>query len=300
MILSNYIEDKTVMDKTFLPLLGAHISISQGLNNAIIRGESIGCTCIQIFTGSNRQWKSKDISQQEADKFIAEKSLSKIQTVVAHSRYLINIGSPNNNTREKSIQSLYSELINCKKLKINYLILHPGAALESSIEDCISNIASGIDEVYSQEKELPKILLENSAGQGSCVGYKFEHLAKIKELAQHTEKLGVCFDTCHAFAAGYDFSNETTYKQMWQDFDKIIGLSELKTIHLNDSKMARGKKLDRHENIGEGKMGILPFKFMMNDPNLINIPKILETPDTSSDYLADYKKNIDLLKTLIK
>lgn len=277
-------------------LLGAHMSISGGYEKAIERAESIGCTVMQIFTKSNRQWYAKKIDPEQADLFCATSERSSIATIITHATYLINIGSSSSEMREKSIKGLIDELERCDILKIPYLVLHPGSFTDSNIESCLSNIIESLDAVFSQYNSKTMILLEIMAGQGSTTCYTFEQLAHILKNSSHKKKLGICFDTCHAFAAGYDFRDMSSYAAMWKKFNAVIGLEHLKAIHLNDSKKELGSKVDRHEEIGQGQIGLEAFRLIMNDPALFDIPKILETP---YDDLPDYAKNMAILKGLI-
>lgn len=277
-------------------LLGAHISISGGLEKAFERAESIGCTVMQIFTKSNRQWHAKKIDGKEANLFCAADKNSTIAITITHATYLINIGSPDHETRTKSINGLIDELERCDVLEIPYLVLHPGSFTSSSIETCLSNIVESLDTVFTQTNTKATILLEIMAGQGSTTCYTFEQLAYILKNNSHKKRLGICFDTCHAFAAGYDFRTHATYEAMWQSFDAIIGLEFLKAIHLNDSKKELGSKVDRHEEIGQGQLGLEAFRLIMNDQRLFDVPKVLETP---YDDLSDYAKNMEILKGLI-
>lgn len=278
-------------------LLGAHMSIAGGFEKAIERGESIGCTTIQIFTKSNRQWRAKNIELSDANKFKQALKASSIKIVVAHATYLINLGSPNNETRDKSVNALTQELQRCDLLGIPYLILHPGSHLNADKNTCISQIAAGIDKVFAEiPNTTTKLLLETMAGQGSSVGHTFEQIAKIIQLSSSKKRLGVCLDTCHVFAAGYNFGSYEQYNAMWDLFEKTIGLNKLKTIHINDSKKECGSRVDRHENIGKGKISLEAFSLLLNDERFFDIPKILETP---KDNLEDDVKNITTLKALI-
>lgn len=277
-------------------LLGAHMSIAGGYEKAFERAESIGCTTMQIFTKSNRQWHAKKIDQEQAEAFCAADTKSPVAITITHATYLINIGSPDHATRAKSINGLIDELERCDMLKIPYLVLHPGSCTTSSPEICLNNIVESLDAAFAQSHTKTMVLLEIMAGQGSTMCYTFEQLAYILKNSRYKKRLGICFDTCHAFAAGYDFRTPATYKALWKEFDSIIGIEHLKAIHLNDSKKERGSRVDRHEEIGQGQIGIEAFKLIMNDDQLFDTPKILETP---KDDLADYKKNIETLKGLM-
>lgn len=277
-------------------LLGAHISIAGGFEQAIIRGESIGCTAIQIFTKSNRQWNAKPIPQETSTLFKEAVRASSIQTVIAHAAYLINIGSPHNETRNKSIQSLMQELHRCQQLTIPYLVLHPGSRGSSSSKECLTAIAQALNQVLDTVPGTTMILLETMAGQGSNVCYHFEQLASVYELCHHKDRIGICFDTCHAFAAGYDLTTQSSYQETWKRFDHILGLDLLKAIHINDSKKGCGARVDRHEHIGKGMIGNECFQLLFNDTRFFTIPKILETP---KDSLADDLRNIQHIESLI-
>ncbi len=277
-------------------LLGAHVSIAGGLEKAIHRGESIGCTAIQIFTKSNRQWASSPITDDAADEFKSTLKNSIIESVVVHASYLINIASADNATRAKSSAALLDELKRCHVLGIPTLVLHPGSGGTAPAADSLASITQTLDEVFDRAPGNTKIALEIMAGQGSSMCRTFEEIAQIFDLSSHKKRLGVCFDTCHAFAAGYDFRTPITYEKMWNLFDKTIGLNRLTVIHINDSKKDLGSRVDRHEELGHGKLGTEPFKLLVNDKRFFDVPKILETPQ---DDLTHYLKNMQLLEKLI-
>ncbi len=275
--------------------LGAHVSIASGFYKAIEQGEEIGATCIQIFTKSNRQWGAKKITEHDIELFTTHQKNSNIVTVVAHASYLINLGSTTQATVDKSIHALIEELQRCDTLKIPYLVLHPGTKHTPQEEPSLVFIADQINTVLQQAK--PKhvmLLLETMAGQGSTVGNTFEQLATIIKHIKNKNEIGICFDTCHAFASGYQFDTPILYKKMWHDFDKTIGIDKLKVFHINDSKKSLGSKVDRHEDIGKGMVGKNAFKMIMQDKRFANIPKIIETPLENG--LEDYKRNIETLK----
>jgi len=285
------------MPKTTSPLLlGAHISIAGGPAQAIERGESIGCTAIQIFTKSNRRWSAKPLTQEEIQAFKKAWKESNIQSVIAHAAYLINLGSPNPATVSKSAQALTDELIRCDQLGIPYLVLHPGSAGNTSEEKALQQIANQLDIIFRSTPGTTKILLETMAGQGSNLGYHLEQIASIYQASQYKERLGVCLDTCHIFAAGYDVRTPSTYQAFWKRFDDLIGLDLLKAIHLNDSKKEFGSRADRHEHIGKGAIGLEAFRLLCTDSQFADIPKILETPKES---LEDDARNMASIKALI-
>lgn len=269
------------------------MSIAGGYDQAVYAGQSIGCTTIQIFTKSNRQWTGKPITPTEIDKFRQALEQTTIDPVVAHSSYLINIGSPNKNIQEKSIQSLSDELQRCHLLKIPYLVIHPGSHLGHPIEECLTTIAQNLNHILATDHGSTMILLELMSGQGSTVCSTFEQLAYVYNKINNEKRIGICFDTCHAWAAGYDFSNTKKYNLMWQQFDDLIGIDKLKIIHINDSKNPCGSKVDRHETIGKGMIGLKTFGYIMNDERFFNVPKILETPKES---IQDDQYNMNILK----
>ena len=270
-------------------LLGVHTSISGGFEKSIERAESIGCTAMQIFTKSNRQWRAQPISPEQVTLFIQSWEKSSIQTIIAHASYLINIGALNSDIQKKSIIALIEEIERCAKLSIPYLVLHPGS--QGSLEQ----IGTNLNTVLSQTPNTVMILLETMAGQGKSVAYKFEQLAQIYDMCNQKHRVGICFDTCHAFAAGYDLRTRHAYEKTWAAFDEIIGLEKLKAIHVNDSKKDLGSKIDRHDHIGTGKIGSPFFQFLLTDPRFHSIPKILETPKkTPDDDINNMKKLYEL------
>jgi deoxyribonuclease-4 len=277
-------------------LYGAHMSIAGGLDKAITTGQSIGCTSIQLFTKSNRQWTATKLTEQEITDFKKATQYSGIDPIVAHTSYLINIGSPKKDIAAKSIESLITELDRCNKLSIPYLVFHPGAHLNTDEQYCLEKIIENINGILESYSDRTMLLLELMAGQGSTVCYSFEQLAYIYKHVKNKKSIGICFDTAHAWAAGYDFSTFDKYMTMWQQFDNIIGIENLKVIHMNDSKAPWKSYIDRHETIGKGTIGLETFKFFMNDERLFDIPKILETPKES---LEDDVYNMNILRNLI-
>lgn len=260
-------------------LVGAHISGAQSLHLAFDRGESIGCTAMQIFTKSNRSWADKPLTQEQIENFITRWKTSSIESVITHASYLINIGSNKPDVEHKAVKALIDEVTRCQQLEIPYLVLHPGSHLGAGEEACIKQIAHNLDKVLDKCDGKTMILLETMAGQGTNIGNTFEQLAAIRSLSEHKNKIGFCLDTCHIFTAGYDLSNEENYKKIIKSFDEIIGLNNLKAIHLNDSKTACGSRVDRHESLGKGQISLKIFEYIMKDKRLADIPKILETPN---------------------
>ena len=276
-------------------LVGAHMSISGGFYKSVERGEAIGCTAIQIFTKNNRAYFGKKITKESVKEFNETLKKSSVKLVVTHSSYLINIGASNPETEKKSIDALQHELERCEILSIPYLVIHPGSHTGAGEQESIKKIAHNLDKIFDKTKGSTMILLETAAGQGTNVGYTFEHIKQIYDLCKNKKSVGVCFDTCHIFSAGYNINTPDGYKKVWKQFEKTIGYNTLKVIHLNDSKKECGSRRDRHQNIGKGKISLATFERIMNDPKLKTIPKILETPDDSL-----YEEEIALLKGMIK
>ncbi len=277
-------------------LLGAHISTAGGFDQAIARGESIGCTTIQIFTKNNRQWSAPPLSVSAITAFKNAVEHSSIKIVIAHAAYLINLGSSANEIRNKSLHAVIDELERCHQLNIPYLVLHPGAKGDTPELDCLTRIADQLDLALSKANSTTMILLETMAGQGNSICATFEQLAYIYDRVTHKKRIGICFDTCHIFVAGYDLRTESTYHKTWQAFDTILGLNLLKAIHLNDSKKPLGSRVDRHEDIAKGMIGANAFKLLINDARFFNIPKILETP---KEGLIDDWRNMRTIEGLI-
>lgn len=280
-------------------LVGSHISSAGGLHQSFERGESIECVTMQIFTKSGRSWFGSKISDEEANAFKAAAKKSSIKTVVSHAGYLINIGSSKPDSVKNSIRSLIDEVDRCEVLGIPYLVLHPGSHLGAGEDNGIEQIIKNLEIVLDDSPGKTIILLENMAGQGTNIGYKFEQLKQIIDgcKAKYRKRLGVCFDTCHAFAAGYDISTQDSYKQTIKALDDVIGLDNVKAIHLNDSYGALGSKIDRHAPLGEGKIPLQSFEWIMNDKKLEGIPKILETP--SDNEMKLWAKEIKLLRQMV-
>lgn len=277
-------------------LLGAHMSVAGGMEKAFERAESIGCTTMQIFSRSNRQWKAKPISRAESEAFREAQKKSTVKPVMVHASYLINLAAPEEEILKKSIAAVGEELERCEMLNIPYLVLHPGSRLKVDEDTALDTITQSLDTILDESEGNTMILLEIMAGQGTSMCYAFEQLAFIIKNTKHKRRIGVCFDTCHAFGAGYDFTTPKKYESMWEHFDATIGLNKLKAIHLNDSKKELGSRVDRHEEIGAGKIGLHAFELLINDERFFDVPKILETP---KDDLADYAKNMETMKSLL-
>ncbi len=276
--------------------IGAHQSIAGGVYNALLKASELQTDTVQIFTKNSNRWIGKNISAKDRLKFTEFKESLGIKHIIAHSAYLINLASPELETLEKSKKCLIQDIDNCLKLNINYLVLHPGSHKGAGEEKGIATIAQSLNEILENYKDQNiTILLETTAGQGSSVGCKIEHLKNIYELVYFKNQLGFCLDTCHLFAAGYDFRTENAYKQLKQQLQSL-DLKKIRAIHLNDSKKNLNSRVDRHEHIGKGKIGLEPFSYFLNDIDFTNIPFILETPkENNMDEV-----NLNTLKSLIK
>ncbi len=261
-------------------LIGAHTSAAGGVANALLEGQEIGATTVQLFTANQKRWQGKPIDSEAIAQWEEAKQSTGIRETMSHDSYLINLGSPDADTLEKSRRAFHEEIDRCIQLNVTFLNFHPGAALKSDPQACLDRIAESL---LSMEKAISKgktrLLLEATAGQGSSVGWRFEHLGYIVEKVKGRIPVGVCIDTCHIFAAGYDIRTRAAWNQTLQTFDKEVGLKHLYAFHLNDSKKGLGSRVDRHAPLGEGEIGMECFAFLMQDPRTRELPKYLETPD---------------------
>jgi deoxyribonuclease IV len=254
------------------------MSIAGGVNMAIESARSIGCTAMQMFVKNNMQWFARPLTREEARAFLEHQQRSEL-SIFAHANYLINLAATNGQFHTNSIRSLSEELVRADQLELPFLVLHPGAHLGAGEEAGLEKIVESIDRVLSGLPKIKtRIALETTAGQGSCLGHKFEHLAYIISRAREPERLCVCVDTAHVFASGYEIGSEASVRKIFREFDRVVGLDRLVAIHLNDSKTVRGSRVDRHEHIGKGKIGFPAFRFIMGDRRFRKIPKVLETP----------------------
>ena len=260
-------------------LLGAHMSIAGGVHMAIERGCSIKCTAIQMFVKNNMQWFARPLTREEIRAFLDHAQRGELLSIFAHANYLINLAATNPQFLENSIRALSEELIRADQLELPFLVLHPGAHLGAGEELGLEKIVASIDRVFQKiPKVKTRIALETTAGQGSCLGHSFEQIAYIIANVREPERLCVCIDTAHIFAAGYAIGSEAGVKKTFREFDRVIGRERLAAIHLNDSKTARGSHVDRHQHIGKGQIGLDAFRFIMREPRFRKIPKVLETP----------------------
>lgn len=285
------------MDKNKI-LLGAHMSVSGGVHTGVDRAVSIGCTALQVFTKNNNQWNGKPLTENDITLYKQKISAAGIVPVVSHDSYLINLCATNPDILKKSRAAFIDELERCEQLGIQLLNFHPGSHLGVGDNEGIKKICESLNIAHDSTKNFAvKSVLEATAGQGTNVGYKFEHLRAIIDGVEHPERMSVCVDTCHIFAGGYDIATEKGYEETFQQFDDIIGLDRLVAFHVNDSKKGLGSHVDRHEHIGKGAIGLTGFRLLMNDERFVHIPKILETP--KSDDLHEDVENMKLLKSLM-
>lgn len=277
--------------------LGTHVSSSGGVSQTPLRAKEIPVNTIQFFAKNNNQWLAKKpIDDEEVENYFQNKTDCGIKISFSHAGYLINLASPDAKNYGLSLKSLTQEIELANLLKLDFVVLHPGAHVGSGLEAGIVRIADSINRVFNSFPEThPILLLENTAGQGSSIGHRFEELAEILEKVETKEKVGICFDTCHGFAAGYDQRDRQSFDAMWKEFDRTLGFNRLKAIHLNDSKKPLGSRVDRHEHIGQGELGDAAFRHLMEDPRFTTIPMVLETPK-HDDFVKYDRMNLERLQ----
>lgn len=281
-------------------LLGAHMSIAGGLYTAFERAERVGCIAMQIFTKNSSQWRDPIISPEDIAKYREAKNKSKVQIVVSHDSYLINLCGADDLLLERSRKAFVEEIKRCDVLGIKYLIFHPGAHTTMERKSALKLVAESLNYAHelTDTSELVT-LIETTAGQGTTVGSSFEEISEMIAGVKNKERIGVCIDTCHIFAAGYDIRTKSGYDKTMNDFGRIIGFEMLHAIHLNDAKKPLNSRVDRHEHIGKGEIGKAAFGFIMNDDRFSQIPKVLETPKGNDGYEMDIV-NLKTLRSLIK
>ncbi len=279
-----------------MKLIGPHVSIAGGVQNAPLNAAALGATAFGMFTKNQRRWDAPPLDQKTIDLFkknLAENGFLPANVLV-HDSYLINIGHPQDEVREKSFVAFIDELRRCDQLGLCYLNIHPGSHLQLCSEsECLSIIAQSINRAFKETLNVT-VVLENTAGQGTNVGYRFEHLAEIIDQIDNKQRIAVCLDTCHLFSAGYDIASKAGYERTMNEFDSIVGFKFLRGVHLNDSKVSMGSKVDRHHSIGKGVLGLEPFGFIMKDSRFEQIPMVLETIDETL-----WASEIRLLKSMI-
>jgi len=279
-----------------MPRFGAHMSVAGGLDQALFRGNSIGCDTIQLFLRSPTRWQAAPIDSDDVRAFQAAREATGIMPIVAHGAYLINLASPQKALWQRSLSTLIDDLGRCQRLGLDAYVLHPGAHTGSGEEAGLLRVTEALRRALKAFGGDVRLLLENTAGQGTSLGHRLEHLARIIESAGWPERLGICIDTAHAFAAGYTLQGTEAYESFWQAVDNLIGIDRVGCLHLNDSLRDRGSRVDRHTHIGEGYVGLESFRRLVNDPALQGVPMILETPK-SEDMLEDIR-NLALLRSL--
>jgi deoxyribonuclease-4 len=279
-----------------LGILGAHVSIAGGISNSVARAYDIGCETFQIFTRNQRQWKAPPLDMEEVEMFRSELNRSGLGPVIAHSSYLINLGAPEDDLFSRSVEAFKDELERCSILGIPYLVVHPGSHKGSGVEAGLKRVAKSLDLAMEIQHMGTMVLLETTAGQGTNLGHTFEHLSEIISHSDHPDHLGICLDTCHIHAAGYDIRTPEAYGRTMDVLDDVIGLESLKVVHVNDSKKELGSRVDRHDNLGDGTIGLEGFSNLVNDERLKKIPMILETPGGEEHY----RKNLSLLRSMSK
>lgn len=280
------------------PLIGAHMSVAGGTALAIDRALSVEATAMQIFVKNNMQWfAAAPFTEAELRAFHEHPRRGELRSVFGHSGYLINLSAANPEFSAKSRQALRDELIRADQLGLPFLVLHPGAHMGEGEEAGLAKIAAGLDEVLGSIPQVKtRVALETTAGQGSSLGHTFEQLAWLLGHCESSKRLCVCADTAHLFAAGYDISSDAGVRETFERFDRIIGLERLVAVHCNDSKVGLGSRVDRHEHLGKGRIGLAPFRFLMQDPRFAAIPKVLETPKGKA--LAEDRENLAILRRL--
>ena len=288
---------KEVIDRSIL--LGAHMSIAGGVHCAVERATSIGCTTMQMFVKNNNQWRGKKLAAEDIATYKKLLRESSIGPVVVHDTYLINLCATDKDILQRSRDALKDELNRCELLGVEYLNFHPGSHMGAGEQEGIKRIAESLNLMHEQTAGYRvKSVLETTAGQGTAIGYRFEHLRQIIDLVEQPERMAVCVDTCHICAAGYDIATEAGYEQTFREFNSVVGLHRLVAFHVNDAKRERGSRVDRHEHIGKGTIGKAGFHLLMNDDRFKSIPKILETP--KGPEMKEDVKNMRVLRSLVK
>ena len=280
-----------------MPVLGAHESVSKGLHFAFERITSVGGESLQIFTRNQRQWKPKPLSEDEIEHYLMSWQEHGKMIVASHASYLVNLASSKAELRKKSVDAFVEELKRCHQLSIPFVVLHPGSHTGDGVEVGLDRFVNALDETIDKAGSDTMVLVETTAGQGTGLGSSFSELAFIRTNSRFPDRIGVCLDTCHVFAAGYDIRTPDTYRKTMQEFDQMIGLDHLHFFHLNDSKKELGSRVDRHEHIGKGCIGLSGFAQLLNDTRFADHPMTLETP--KGDDLQEDRENLKTLRTLI-
>jgi deoxyribonuclease-4 len=283
-----------------MPFLGAHLSIAGGFHKAVAASKKLGCTTVQIFTKSPNAWDAKPIAPADAAEFRRAVAEAGLHFPTAHDSYLINLAAPDEKMFQKSITAFVTEIQRAEMLGLSYLVSHPGAHNDSGEDAGLTRLISGLDIVRERCPDVTvKVLLETTAGQGSCLGARFEHLSRVLTGVQDRSWLGVCLDTCHIFAAGYPITAPEDYANTFNEFDRIVGFENLKLIHVNDSVPGLGSRVDRHANLGQGQIGLEFFERFVTDPRFSELPMILETPKEDDDGQEMDPVNLAILRRFL-
>ena len=284
-----------------MPWFGSHLSIAGGLHNALLTAQRYGFRTVQFFSKNNNQWKAKPLTAEQTATFRATLRQTRLRYPTIHVSYLINLASPKDELHRKSIEAFIIEMERAEQLTAKYLVTHPGAFVDSDEETGLQRVVDALDEIHQRCPEHKvQILLETTAGQGTSLGHRFEHLAEILRKVRQPERLGICFDTCHVFAAGYPLAPRKEYLATMRSFEKLIGTKRIRAFHLNDSRKAFGSRVDRHHHLGEGHLGFEPFRLLVNDARFRARPMILETPKEEIDGQDMDVVNHELLKSWLK
>ena len=283
-----------------MPHFGAHMSIAGGPANAVAQAVAQGCAAVQLFTKSPSQWSARPLEADAVAAFRDAFGRSGMAVALAHDSYLINLASPDDAQRRRSIDAFVDEMQRAESLGLHFLVMHPGAHLGGSEEDGLARVADALDEAHGRCPGYRlRVLVENTAGQGTCLGHRFEHLGRILRRVADPGRLGVCLDTCHAFAAGYALSPHADYLETMAELDGLVGLGRVEAFHLNDSRKGRGSRVDRHAHIGRGEMGLEPFRSLVNDPRFAGRAMILETPKEEGGEADMDAANLGVLRGLV-
>jgi deoxyribonuclease IV len=282
-----------------MPLFGAHLSVAGGLHNALLSAQALNCETVQLFTGNPSQWTSRELTPEEVALFRRTLRETRLRYPTAHDSYLINLASPDEKLYRRSIEAFMNEMRRAEQLRLRYLVMHPGAHVGSGDDAGLTKVAAALDEIHARcANYRVQILIETTAGQGTTLGHRFEHLARILSLVSAPERLGVCFDTCHVFAAGYALAPQNEYNATMKAFQATIGVQRLKLFHVNDSLREQGSRVDRHAHIGRGKIGMEAFGYLVNDVRFRKRPMILETPKEDGDVTDMDTVNLAVLSDL--
>ena len=283
-----------------MPLFGSHLSIAGGYYKAAVKAAELGFDTVQIFTKNNNRWEGKELTDEDCRRFREAVAEGGLVLPCSHDSYLINLASPKQELWNKSVDALTIELERAEALGLEGVVMHPGSFVDDTEQGGLKRIVRGIDEIHRRISGIHcKLWLETTAGQGTNLGHRFEHLAQILEDVKEADRLGVCVDTCHIFAAGYPLVSKEDYNATFEEFDELIGLEKVCSFHLNDSKKPLGSRVDRHEHIGEGELGLEPFRHLVNDPRFDQLPMYLETKKEKRGDVEMDSVNLSVLKSLI-